>query len=289
MFSLNRVHIIGYQTQPIEPRKTPSGLSVTDLNLVTPYTFTQQNGQELGGKAFHVVTLWGVLAEIAARYGKQGDQFFVSGRLQTDSWEDAQTKERRSRTKIVAQDLILLNPKSGAIDASAFPPALTGCLNRADIIGNLTRDPELRTTTSGQHVLTLGLATNERWKSKATGEDQERTEYHTIVCWGELASLCHKHLKKGQKLHAGGRVQSRSWQTPQGGKRVTTEIIAEAVSLLGTASPLVLAAEGAQELGSSGETPTPEAAVAADAPNVPVSTFPEISYEPTVKVEDLPF
>lgn len=280
MFSLNRVHIIGYQTQPIELRSTPTGVSVTDLNLVTPYSFTPEGGETLSGRVFHTVTLWGQLAEIAHKYAREGSQIFVSGRLQTDSWEDAQTKEKRTKTKVVAQELILLDPKGGLAAAEGISPRLTQCLNRADAIGNVTRDPELRTTTSGQRVLTLGVATNERWKSRATGEDQERTEYHNVVCWGDLAEHVAKHVRKGQKVHVAGRVQSRSWQTPQGSKRVTTEIVADNVTLLGVRregappSPPAEVEPGVRELHPTEEAPVPAS---------------DLTYEPSVKVEDLPF
>ena len=101
MFSYNRVQIIGYQTQPLQLRQTPSGTSVTDLNLVVPYTFKSDSGEMLSGKSFHVVTMWGPMADVAGRFVKVGSQVFVSGRMQTDTWEDEKTGEKRSKTKIM--------------------------------------------------------------------------------------------------------------------------------------------------------------------------------------------
>ena len=174
MRTFNRVHLIGYQTQPVAVRQTPGGISVTDLNLVVPFSFRTEQGSSLDGKGFHTVTLWGPMADIAGQYMREGSQVFISGRLQTDSWEDEQSGEKRSKTKIVGLDMILLDPKDGQLPALKSGSRLGGGLNRADIVGKVTRDPEIRTTTSGQQVLTLGVATNDRWRDKATGEDRER-------------------------------------------------------------------------------------------------------------------
>ena len=155
-------------------------------------------------------------------------------------------------------------------------------LNRADIVGNVTRDPEMRTTTSGQQVLTLGVATNDRWKDKSTGEDKERAEFHSVVVWGALAQDVSKHIKKGNRVFVTGRVQTRSWDTKDGQKRTTTEIIAEHVTLLGAHHPLADGSIQADAAFSrSSAAPAPAAA--------PTVDIPEISYASEVKVEDLPF
>lgn len=288
MFSLNRVQIIGYLTQPIELRKTPSGQSVADLNIATPYSFKAESGETLAGTGYHTVTAWGGMAEVAAQYLRPGGQVFLSGRLQTDTWEDEKTNEKRSKTRLVAMDLILLDPKAGQLTLEGSARALTSCLNRADVIGNLTRDPELRTTTGGQNVVTLGVATNERWRDKATNEDRERTEFHNVVVWGELAQLCSQHLKKGMRVHASGRVQTRSWETKQGSKRTTTEIVAESISALGVRNPDITFT---QETRAERTASRPPAQVASGNEAAPSPSFevPEISYESGVKVEDLPF
>src|SRR3989344_1792950 len=199
MLSFNRVHIIGYQTQPVQVRQTPSGTSVTDLNLVVPYKFKSDSGEMIDGKSFHAVTLWGPMAGIAEKYVRAGSQIFISGRLQTDSWDDEKTGEKRTKTKIVALDLILLDPKEGQLPAPAGAKEITNVLNRADVVGNVTRDPELRTTTSGHQVLTLGVATNDRWKDKGSGEERERAEYHNVVVWGDLAKEVAGAMKKGNR------------------------------------------------------------------------------------------
>ncbi|MBI4129193.1 single-stranded DNA-binding protein, partial [Candidatus Peregrinibacteria bacterium] len=141
MFSLNRIQLIGYQTQAVTVRKTPQGTSVTDLNIVAPYTYRTEGGQELIGRSYHVVTLWGGMADVAAQFVRAGSQLFIAGRLQTDAWEDEKTGEKRSKTKVVAQEMIFLDPKDKQHER---PTGVSGrtlqLLNRADVIGNLTRD-----------------------------------------------------------------------------------------------------------------------------------------------------
>lgn len=99
-------------------------------------------------------------------------------------------------------------------------------LNRATVIGNLTRDPELRYTPNGQAVAGFAVATNRRWTTQ-DGETQEATEFHEIVAWGKLGETAAQILKKGKKAYVEGRLQTRSWETPDGAKRQRTEIIAE--------------------------------------------------------------
>jgi len=105
-------------------------------------------------------------------------------------------------------------------------------LNKALIIGNLTRDPEIRTTTSGQSVASFGVATNRVWKNPSTGERQTSTEFHNIVAWGRLAEICQQYLKKGSKVYIEGRLQTRSWDDPSGVKKYRTEIIATNMIML---------------------------------------------------------
>lgn len=287
MFSFNRVHIIGYQTQPLAVRQTPSGSSVTDLNLVVPYTFKADSGEMLTGKGFHTVTLWGPMAEVAGKFMRAGSHVFISGRLQTDSWEDEKTNEKRSKTKIVGLDMILLDPKDGQMPMPENAPSLTNSLNRADVIGNVTRDPEMRTTTGGQQVLTLGVATNERWKDRASGQDKERVEFHNVVIWGALAEEVARTVKKGNRVFVTGRVQTRSWETKEGSKRYTTEIIADTVSLLGIKHPAVADAISMEPRAarSSSNEPSFNQDSPASAP-MEVSTM---AYASEIKPEDLPF
>ena len=105
-------------------------------------------------------------------------------------------------------------------------------INKVTLIGNLGADPEVRKTASQQTVTQFSLATSESWTNKE-GERQEKTEWHRIVVWGKLAETCAKHLAKGRQVFIEGRLQTRSWETEQGQKRFTTEVIANQVLFLG--------------------------------------------------------
>lgn len=101
-------------------------------------------------------------------------------------------------------------------------------LNKVFIIGNLTRDPELRQTPTGQAVCSFGLATNRMYTDQA-GQKQQQTEFHNVVAWGKQAELVNQYLQKGSLALIEGRLQTRSWQDPQGVKHWRTEIISERI------------------------------------------------------------
>lgn len=102
--------------------------------------------------------------------------------------------------------------------------------NRVELIGNLTRDPELRFTPNGAAVATFGIATNRTYVSE--GEKKEEVDFHRLVAWNKLAELCNQLLKKGDRVFISGRLQTRSWETPDGQSRQVTEIVIEDMILL---------------------------------------------------------
>ncbi len=105
-------------------------------------------------------------------------------------------------------------------------------LNKATLIGNLGKDPELSYTPSGVAVTKFSIATNERWKDQE-GNLQEHTEWHNIVAWRKLAEICSQYLKKGSKVYLEGKIQTRSWDDKNTGvKRYSTEIIADDLIML---------------------------------------------------------
>lgn len=104
-------------------------------------------------------------------------------------------------------------------------------LNRVQLIGNLTRDPELRYTPNGTAVCSFGLATNRSWNTD-TGEKREEVEFHKIVAWNKLAELCSQFLVKGRKVYVEGRLATRSWTGQDGASRSTTEIVIDNMILL---------------------------------------------------------
>lgn len=98
-------------------------------------------------------------------------------------------------------------------------------LNKVMLIGNLTRDPNLRYTPNGTAVCSFGLATNRTWTPAEGGEKQERVEYHNIVAWSKLADICGQLLHKGDKVYVEGRLQTRDWKGEDGTERKTTEVV----------------------------------------------------------------
>jgi len=104
-------------------------------------------------------------------------------------------------------------------------------LNKAQLIGNLTRDPELRYTPQGTAVCTFGLATNRSWVTEA-GDQREDTQFHRIVAWNKLAEICSQLLFKGRRVFVEGRLKTRQWTAQDGSPRQTTEIVIDEMLIL---------------------------------------------------------
>lgn len=109
-------------------------------------------------------------------------------------------------------------------------------LNKVLIIGNLTRDPNLRFTPNGTAVCSFGIATNRSWTPADGGERQEKVEFHNVVAWGKLAEICGQLLHKGDKTFVEGRLQTRDWKTEDGQDRRITEIVIDNMMLLSSRS-----------------------------------------------------
>lgn len=147
-------------------------------------------------------------------------------------------------------------------------------LNKIMILGNLTRDPEVRQTPTGQSVCTFDVATNRIWMSPA-GEKNQKTEYHRIVAWGKLADICGQYLSRGRLVFVEGRIETRSWQDKQSGeKKFRTEIVAESMQM------------GPRTGDRSGAGPSDEGR---DIP--PSAEPPTIQYpaDGEIEVKDIPF
>jgi single-strand DNA-binding protein len=155
-------------------------------------------------------------------------------------------------------------------------------LNKVQLIGRLTRDPEIRTTPSGQTVATASLATNRTWNDKS-GQKQEKTEFHNIVVWGRLAEIVGQYLTKGQEVYFEGRMETRSYTGKDGVERRTTEIVAENMQM--GSRP-----QGASSGNYNRPAPAPEQQTKkpeAVAEEIPTINLDEEQDE--VKIEDVPF
>ena len=104
-------------------------------------------------------------------------------------------------------------------------------LNKAQVIGNVTQDIELKQTPNGQNVTSFSIATNRNW-TDSSGTRQEQTEFHNIVLWGKLAEIAGQYVAKGQKVYIEGRLQTRNWEAQDGSKRYRTEIVGENLIML---------------------------------------------------------
>ncbi len=156
-------------------------------------------------------------------------------------------------------------------------------VNKVMLVGRLTRDPEVRNTTSGQPVASISLATNRFWKDKA-GQKQDQTEFHNVVLWGRLAEIAGQYLTKGQEAYIEGRLQTRKYTTKDGIERRVTEIVAENMQL------------GSRAQGSSRPkpfSPSPAPTNETTQPSKPVvEEIPTINLdeeEDEIKIEDVPF
>src|SRR6478672_12600327 len=110
---------------------------------------------------------------------------------------------------------------------------MAGSVNKVILVGNLGRDPEIRSTQDGTRVATLNLATSETWRDRASGERKERTEWHRVAIFNDrLVELAEKYLRKGSKIYIEGQLQTRKWQDQQGQDRYTTEVIANEMVML---------------------------------------------------------
>ena len=164
-------------------------------------------------------------------------------------------------------------------------------LNRAQILGNLTRDPEMRFTGNGQAVSNFSVATNRRWTNRDSGEKEEQVEFHNVVIWGKQAESVSPMLKKGNPVFVEGRIQTRSWEGQDGVKRYRSEIVADSVIVLtprpaGSAVPEEnpaeeVAAGGEKTAKKKDDKPAPEPK--SDAPKGKDSEVEEID------IEDIPF
>lgn len=165
-------------------------------------------------------------------------------------------------------------------------------LNRVQIIGNLTRDPELRQIPGGQTVATFSVATNFSWKDQS-GQKQEKSEFHNIVAWRKLAEICGQYLKKGGKVFIEGRLQTRDWEGEDGVKRYRTEIIAENMIMLDRKGA---SSTGGDEMGYGASKSVNQASVTGQAPHAGLnkqvdsgSEAPVPANQEEVAIDDLPF
>lgn len=155
-------------------------------------------------------------------------------------------------------------------------------LNKVMLIGNLTRDPELRYTPTGAAVCTIGLATNRYWTTES-GEKKEDVEFHRVVAWNKLAELCSQLLAKGRKIYVEGRLRTNTWQAQDGSQRSTTEVVIEDMILLDSRRTT----GGEEGTAEPSATRVPSAVTGEKTTTEDVHT--EHAKEETINPDDIPF
>ncbi len=177
-------------------------------------------------------------------------------------------------------------------------------LNRIEVIGNLTRDPELRYTPNGQAVASFAVATNRRWQDQTGNWVEADPEFHEIVVWAKLAEAVNKTLKKGERVYVAGRTQTQTWEGKDGNRRNKTEIVADTIlgpdqvmraSFEANSGPAVASAPTVPTNPTPVDSPTP----APSAASAPADSTPATSAEPAtpaadsnddeIDIEDIPF
>ena len=172
-------------------------------------------------------------------------------------------------------------------------------VNKAILVGRLTRDPDIRTTQTGQTVATSGIATNHHWSDKA-GQKQEKTEFHTIVLWGRLAEIAGQYLTKGMEAYFEGRLQTRSFVGKDGVERKTTEIVGESMQIgsrpqgggQGGGGYAPRQNDYSQPPATGGSSAAPRPAASRPAPAAIEEEIPTINLDDEredVRIEDVPF
>lgn len=163
-------------------------------------------------------------------------------------------------------------------------------LNKVQLIGNLTRDPEMRQIPGGQVVASFGLATNLSWTDQS-GQRQDKAEFHNIVAWRKLAEICGQYLKKGSKCYIEGRIQTRNWEAEDGSKKYRTEIVADNMIMLDRKGDISGDTGAMMQSDHAGldQGPTPEPDYDPTPAAAPAAPAAAQRQEDEVTVDDLPF
>ena len=218
---LNQVFLIGTLTARPDMRYTPGGLAILDLNLAGQDVLTDESGQEREVPWYHRVRLLGRQAEMWGDLLEKGQLLFVEGRLEYRQWE--KDGEKKSEVQVRAD---FIDPLEGrgreTLEDARGQPRLRRALNQVILMGNLTRDPDLRYTPQGTAVVRLGLAVNERRR----GQEEERTHFLEVQAWRELAEWA-SELRKGDGLLVIGRLVNDSWTSSSGERRFQTRVEAQ--------------------------------------------------------------
>lgn len=230
---LNSIYLAGTLTQAPELRYTPGGLAILELNVGGNDHVLGDDGVERDLAWYHRATVFGTVAESLANQLQDATPVFIDGALSYRSWED-QAGQRKSSLDIKALrvEVMSFGTRKGEPTAtdSRGQHRLMNAMNQVMLIGNLTRDAELRYTPSGAAVSRFSIAVNERWRGR-DGQDQEKTHYVDINVWRDLAEGA-ANLSKGDPVFVTGRLVNDSWTDKDGNRRYSTRVEGSRVEFL---------------------------------------------------------
>lgn len=254
---LNSIYLVGTLTQAPELRYTPGGLAILELNVAGNDHVLGDDGQPRELAWYHRATVFGGFAESLANQLQVGQPVLIEGRLNHRSW-DTPDGQKRSSLDINANRVELLGfgarGDNATVSDARGQERLRDALNQVMVVGNLTREAELRYTPAGAAVTRFTVAVNERYRDRQ-GADQERTHYVDVNVWRELAEAS-ASLAKGDPVFVIGRLVNDNWTDKEGNKRYTTRIEGTRVEHLtrgpGAGGPTTRAARPQQAAASSG-------------------------------------
>lgn len=232
MSGVANIRLTGTLTEPPELRYTPAGRAVLNLALGGDYRVVDERGQERLIPFYQRAVLWGGLGESLSNVLSDGDAVMVIGRVKQRSYENSEG-QRRSVVEVQVDHLHRLPPPAPEdlqYDARN-QPRLKGAVNEVLLVGNLTRDAELRYTPSGRAVMNLGIAVNDGWWDAKKRERVESVSFLNATVWGELAEA-HGELRKGDPVSLTGAIGNDSYVDKDGNKRYQTRITANSLIAL---------------------------------------------------------
>ena len=227
------IQLVGTLVQDADLRYTPAGLATLDVNVAGNDNVIGDDGKERNLAWYHRATIFGPYAEAMADHLKAGQAVHIDGRLNYRSWEN-QEGQRRNALDIVADRIDTLEygvrGNEPTVADAKNQLRLQNAWNSVTVIGNLTRDVELRYTPAGVAVANLAIAANERFRTR-NSEEQERTHYVDITAWRDLAEGV-AELAKGAPVMVHGRLTTDIWTNRDGNRRFTTKVEADRIEIL---------------------------------------------------------
>jgi single-strand DNA-binding protein len=270
---MNHMYLIGVLARDPELRYTPSGVAVYEATVAGQDHVVGQDGKERQLPWYHRVSILGKPAEWQSeRNLKTGDPVLVEGSLEYSSW-DAPEGGKRSMVRVKALRMESLGYQPETVQDAGGGVRMVGGMNQVMVIGNLTRDPELRYTPAGDAVLGLSMAVNETWKDRS-GNQQEKVHWIDATLWRELAEA-NKELRKGDPILITGRLTNEGWTDKDGNKRNSTKIEATKVEALSRGAATGTATTPAaprQATASAARTPSSAGGSSRPAPQRPASS-----------------